>query len=159
MEIPGYDKPESLLKIVQLAIAAAYGKVSLSDAHTHTDIFDEEKMSNEKMKIKIPEILNQKPENGGKTMMEVCKEAWGFENDEEVTDEIIKNADGIKKLKPTFAPERSLMPQPEDTAIKSGGQLSDFDDKLKSGELNFKKPFVPVSESIVMNFEDWTKTQ
>jgi len=142
LSIPGLDEKD-LLRVVQVAIAATYKDVFMKPANSETDIFDESKMSDEKMRAKLPELLGEK-------MTEIAKKAYGFSTDEEVYEKIVENAQVIKEKKPKDAPARDFMPQPGDTAKQAGrtdsetkdfkGIPGEFIDKLKSGNLNFKSP-------------------
>jgi hypothetical protein len=143
LKLPGI-KETDLLKVIQVAIAATYKDLHKKAADSETDIFDDKKMSEEKIREKLPELM-------GKTA-EISKKAYGAKDVEEVYDKIVQNALELKKRKPSKAPEREYMPQPSDTAELAGkskeeisdfkGMPSEFIDKLKSGKVNFKAPLV-----------------
>ena len=152
LTIPGLNDTQ-LLRVIQMAIAATYKDIYMKKADAATDIFDDSKMSEEKIREKLPELI-------GEEMMEVCKQAWGCDENE-VIEKMTKNAMFIKSKKPANAPEREFMPQPGDTAVELAGrskqQASDMKgvpseviDKMTSGELNFRKPF---GESFIMTYE------
>lgn len=141
LSLPGI-KETDLLKVIQIAIAATYKKLKKKPADAETDIFDDKKMSEEKIKEKLPQLMGD--------TAEVSKKAYGLKDLEEVYDKVTQNAVELKKRKPKDAPEREYMPQPSDTAELAGrskektqdfkGMPSEFIDKLKSGEVNFKAP-------------------
>lgn len=148
--IPGLDDKQ-LLKVIQLAIVATYKDLHMKQADAETDIFSDQKMPNDKIKEKLPNIMGQK-------MIDVCKKAWNLKSNEEVIDKITKNAIELKSKKPADAPERKFMPQPSDTALDAGrskdqttdykGIPGEFINKFKSGELNFKAPLVKKTEGL-----------
>ena len=148
LDIPGFKNPTQLLKIVQLAIAATYQAVPGSGADLATDIFDDNKMSEKQIRQALPGLL-------GDQMTEICRAAYSKKYGKPLTKDDVynimtKNAMYIKKFKPAFgAPPRSEMPQPGDAAKAAGkdekgvaGVPTDFVAKLKSGQLNYKKPLI-----------------
>ena len=153
--IPGFEEKQ-LLKIIQLAIAATYKDVLMKPANSETDIFDDSKMSEKQIREKLPELMGDK-------MTEVAKKSYSLNSNEEVYDKITTNAVELKKKKPADAPNRDFMPQPSDTAKLVGrseeqtkdykGMPSEFINKLKSGELNFKEPLK--KESYIKTFEQF----
>jgi hypothetical protein len=155
--IPGFDEKQ-LLKIIQLAIAATYKDVLMKPANSETDIFDDSKMSEKQIREKLPELMGEK-------MTEVAKKSYGLNSNEEVYDKITANAVELKGKKPTDAPARDYMPQPSDTAKMAGrsddqtkdykGMPSEFINKLKSGELNFKEPLKKESVKYIKTFEQF----
>jgi hypothetical protein len=158
LTIPGLNDIQ-LLRVIQMAIAATYKDIYMKKADAETDIFSDEKMSEEKIREKLPQLM-------GEEMMGVCKKAWGCD-EKEVIEKMTKNAMFIKSKKPANAPEREFMPQPGDTAEKLAGrskeQASDLKgvpseviNKLKSGDVNFRKPF---GESVIMTFEKFAQTR
>lgn len=152
LTIPGLNDIQ-LLRVIQMAIAATYKDIYMKKADAATDIFSDSKMSEEQIREKLPELI-------GDEMMEVCKQAWGCDENE-VIEKMTKNAMFIKSKKPANAPEREFMPQPGDTAVELAGrskqQASDMKgvpseviNKMTSGELNFRKPY---GESFIMTYE------
>jgi hypothetical protein len=157
--IPGYDEKQ-LLKIIQLAIKATYNDILMKPANSETDIFDDTKMSEKQIREKLPELMGEK-------MTGIAKTAYGLKTDEEVYDKITKNAVELKAKKPADAPARDFMPQPSDTASMVGreeeetkdfkGMPSEFINKIKSGDLNFKAPIKKESVRWVKTFEQFRK--
>ena len=155
--IPGFEEKQ-LLKIIQLAIAATYKDVLMKPANSETDIFDDSKMSEKQIREKLPELMGEK-------MTEVAKKSYSLNSNEEVYDKITTNAVELKKKKPADAPNRDFMPQPSDTAKLAGrseeqtkdykGMPSEFINKLKSGELNFKEPLKKESVKFIKTFEQF----
>lgn len=155
--IPGFDEKQ-LLKIIQLAIAATYKDVLMKPANSETDIFDDSKMSEKQIREKLPELMGEK-------MTEVAKKSYSLNSNEEVYDKITTNAVELKKKKSADAPNRDFMPQPSDTAKLVGrseeqtkdykGMPSEFINKLKSGELNFKEPLKKESVKFIKTFEQF----
>ena len=155
--IPGFEEKQ-LLKIIQLAIAATYKDVLMKPANSETDIFDDSKMSEKQIREKLPELMGEK-------MTEVAKKSYSLNSNEEVYDKITTNAVELKKKKPADAPDRDFMPQPSDTAKLAGrseeqtkdykGMPSEFINKLKSGELNFKEPLKKESVKFIKTFEQF----
>jgi hypothetical protein len=157
--IPGLTDTE-LLRVIQMAIAATYKEILMKVANTETDIFNDSKMSEELIREKLPQLI-------GEEMMGVCKEAWGCD-EAEVINKMTANAMLIKAKKPASAPERVFMPQPSDTAIELAGrskqQATDFKgmpseviNKIKSGDLNFKKPFG--ESKVIKTFESFVSSR
>jgi hypothetical protein len=141
LEIPGISDTKSLLKIVQLAIAAAYKNVYSKEADIPTDIFNES-LDKEKIKTILKKELDENAIN-------ICKKEYKFNSDEEVINKITNNALFLKKYKPADSPDRKYMPQPSDAAKVAGkkeddvkGIPSGFLKTLQTGKLNFKKPFI-----------------
>ena len=155
--IPGFEEKQ-LLKIIQLAIAATYKDVLMKPANSETDIFDDSKMSEKQIREKLPELMGEK-------MTEVAKKSYSLNSNEEVYDKITTNAVELKKKKSADAPNRDFMPQPSDTAKLAGrseeqtkdykGMPSEFINKLKSGELNFKEPLKKESVKFIKTFEQF----
>ena len=155
--IPGFEEKQ-LLKIIQLAIAATYKDVLMKPANSETDIFDDSKMSEKQIREKLPELMGEK-------MTEVAKKSYSLNSNEEVYDKITTNAVELKKKKSADAPNRDFMPQPSDTAKLVGrseeqtkdykGMPSEFINKLKSGELNFKEPLKKESVKFIKTFEQF----
>jgi len=147
LEIPGFTDPKQLLKIVQMAIASTYKNIPSSAASSDTDIFNDSVMSEEQIRKALPGLM-------GRPMIDACKAAYGKMLHKQLTDEDVNNimtshAMMIKKYKPVNAPPRSEMPQPSDAAKAVGkdkagvqGIPTDFVQKLKSGQLNFKAPLI-----------------
>jgi hypothetical protein len=147
LEIPGFKDPKQILKIVQLAIAATYKTVPSSTANSPTDIFNENVMSEAKIRAALPEIM-------GSSMTEVARVAYSKKYKKQFTADDVynlmtKNAQFIKKYKPANAPPRTEMPQPSDAAAEVGmdkggvkGIPTDFVATLKSGKLNYKAPLI-----------------
>ena len=159
--IPGLDEKQ-ILKVIQMAIVATYKDLYMKDANAETDIFSDEKMPKDVIIKKLPEIMGEK-------MIEVCKKAWNLDSNEKIISKITENALKLKAKKPNDAPQRKFMPQPSDTAEKLAGKPeeqtkdykgipSDFINKIKSGELNFKAPLAKESriiktyEKFIQNF-------
>lgn len=157
--ITGYDEGQ-LLKIIQLAIKATYKDILMKPANSETDIFDDTKMSEKQIREKLPELMGEK-------MTGIVKTAYGLQTDEEVYDRITKNAMELKKKKPADAPARDFMPQPSDTAAMVGrkeeetkdfkGMPSEFINKIKSGDLNFKAPIKKESVKWIKTYEQFRK--
>ena len=155
--IPGFEEKQ-LLKIIQLAIAATYKDVLMKPANSETDIFDDSKMSEKQIREKLPELMGEK-------MTEVAKKSYSLNSNEEVYDKITTNAVELKKKKSADDPNRDFMPQPSDTAKLVGrseeqtkdykGMPSEFINKLKSGELNFKEPLKKESVKFIKTFEQF----
>ena len=99
--------------------------------------------------------------SGGETMPEECRLELEnlLESYPEVISTLSKNAESILSKKPADAPKRVAMPQPKDTAGKTGGQKSDMpaevEDRLKSGALNFKDPMTIESKKWIKTFEQF----
>ena len=157
--IPGLNDTQ-LLRVIQMAIAATYKDIYMKKADAATDIFDDSKMSEELIREKLPELI-------GEEMMGVCKEAWGCD-EAEVINKMTANAMLIKAKKPDNAPEREFMPQPGDTAVELAGrskeQASDLKgvpseviNKMKSGDLNFRKPFG--ESKVIKTFESFISSR
>ena len=101
----------------------------------------------------------------GEKMTEVAKKSYSLNSNEEVYDKITTNAVELKKKKSADAPNRDFMPQPSDTAKLVGrseeqtkdykGMPSEFINKLKSGELNFKEPLKKESVKFIKTFEQF----
>jgi hypothetical protein len=142
LKLPGLDEM-TLLKVIQSAIAATYKQVNQTPADAPTDIFDDSKMPEKELPVKMKELAGPK-------VLETAKKAWKMKSDEEVIKKLVDNALGVKSKKPSKAPDRKYMPQPSATAMDAGrseddatnykGMPKEFIDKLKSGELNFKAP-------------------
>jgi len=157
--IPGFDEKQ-LLKIIQLAIAATYKDVLMKPANSETDIFNDSKMSEKQIREKLPELMGEK-------MTGIAKTAYGLKTDEEVYNKITTNAVELKGKRPEDAPVRDFMPQPSDTAEVAGrskeqtkdykGMPSEFIDKLKSGDLNFKEPFKTESKKWIKTYEQFRR--
>ena len=141
LDIKGFKNPTNILKVIQIAIEATYNNIPSTEANSKTDIFNDSIMSEENIRKILPEILGDK-------CSEICRKAYKVDTVDEVYDIITSNAMILKTYKPKNAPERKYMPQPADAAKqvnkdKSGfyGFPIDFIDKLKTGEINFKKPY------------------
>jgi len=160
---------EEMLKVIQLAIASTYGKISMSAANADTDIYNPDilKKWNAEYKIGgdttlglVKAVLEGKcgiPDGGDiknvEKFIDIIKEAKGLENREAVEKYLAGNADMLrnKNGKPESAPARAIMPQPGDTASAAGkggektiaGIPAEFVNKLSSGKLNFKADFLP----------------
>ena len=157
--IPGYDEKQ-LLKIIQLAIKATYNDILMKPANSETDIFNDTKMSEKQIREKLPELMGEK-------MTGIAKTAYGLKTDEEVYDKITKNAMELKGKKPADAPARDFMPQPSDTASMVGreeektkdfkGMPSEFINKIKSGDLNFKEPIKKESVKWLKTYEQFRR--
>ena len=78
LEIPGFKDPKQLLKIVQMAIAATYKTVPGSGANLATDIFNDELMSEQKIRAMLPEIM-------GERMTEVARVAYSKKYKKQLT--------------------------------------------------------------------------
>jgi len=166
------NNEKEMLKVIQMAIAATYGKIAMKAANAATDIYNDEivKKYNAEYKIEgdttlglVKAILDGKcgmPEGGDiknvEKFIDVIKEAKGLENREAVEKYLAGNADMLRKNngKPESAPARSIMPQPGDTAKAVGkgdgekiaGIPKDFVDQLSSGKLNFKPDFLNIKK-------------
>jgi hypothetical protein len=157
--IPGFDEKQ-LLKVIQLAIAATYKDVLMKPANSETDIFNDSKMSEKQIREKLPELMGDK-------MTEIAKKSYKLKSNEEVYDKITTNAVELKGKRPEDAPVRDFMPQPSDTAELAGkskeetkdfkGMPSDFINKLKSGDLNFKEPFKTESKKWIKTYEQFRR--
>lgn len=110
----------------------------------------------------IPELMTLSFDKGdGKVMPADCKSAVEELLDKypEVISTLSKNAESILSKRPADAPLRVAMPQPKDTAGKSGGQETDMpaeiEAKLKSGEINFNEPMTIESKKWIKTFEQF----
>ena len=157
-----------MLKVIQMAIAATYGSISMKSANAATDIFDNKviKQWNDEYKIKgdsslglVKAVLDGKctiPKGGNlenvEKFIEIVKVSKGLADREAVEKYLASNADLLRQgnSKPVEAPPRSIMPQPGDTAKalrgsdyeKIVGIPAEFVNKMKSGELNYKPDFI-----------------
>ncbi|MCK9446514.1 hypothetical protein M0Q50_06545 [bacterium] len=157
LNIPGFKDPKQLLKIIQLAIAAAYKNIASTNAHSATDLFADS-MGPKEIKELVPKIMSGELYSPpGEELIKDCIDAFSKKYNQTVSrqqlfDLISKRAIFIRehrKPKTGTAPERSYMPQPSDAATAAGmdpkglkGVPIDFVSKLKSGQLNFKHPLV-----------------
>lgn len=160
------ENPQQLLKVIQLAIAAAYGKIYMKAANAKTDIFSDSIVNeNGGLRGLLVNIFKGKfglPKGGssdniGKFFkivyenMPEDRKSEGGESQEKkiVIDYLADNARLLKKMNQKYtksAPQRIYMPQPGDTRKESGisgeniaGIPAEVINKLKSGNLNFKK--------------------
>lgn len=169
-----------LLKVIQMAIASTYGAIVMKSANAATDIYNNEILTkwNSQYKIEgdttlgllkaiiegkcgLPKAKGADQDNVNK-FIETIKTTKKLADKESVEKYLSKNADDLKSNhnKPEGAPLRSIMPQPDDTAKSTGkegekidGIPADFVNKLKSGDLNFKAPFLDKSPVPVDNKE------
>jgi hypothetical protein len=158
-----------MLKVIQMAISSTYGGIVMKSANAASDLYDIENIKkwNTFYKIEgdttlglVKAVLEEKfglPKGKANAInvpkfIEIVRDYKGFKDREEVERYLAKNADQLRKLngKPANAPLRSIMPQPGDTADavigkdkyeKEAGIPKDFVDKLRSGDLNFKRKF------------------
>ena len=167
----GVKDGKEALKVMQLAIAASYGKSNepgslfMKVASAKTDLFNDDITGQNGEKI--PDLLKRifagekgiaKIPDGGSLenvpkFIDNLKKAW--ETDEKgVIEELVKNAVVVKGYVPKNAPPRTIMPQPSDTADKLGEPTEDGPgkmpaaviNKLASGKLNFRNPVMPVDK-------------
>lgn len=144
LEFKGIKDEKEILKIMQMGIALTYGDIFGSDADEKTDLFDES-MTGEKLKQELSKLM-------GTEMMKTMRISLNLRKNSEVIDYVYENAMFIKSKKPRNSPLRKFMPQPTKTAKKVGrsaektkdylGMPAEFIDTLKSGKLNYKKPFI-----------------
>jgi hypothetical protein len=179
---------EKLLAIMQLAVASTYGGLFMKPADTASDIYNYEGSLEDLIKkvllgdygynnnkkpagqlancltfidclagqdpnIEEHDLALTKSEDEVK---ELIKKK--IEDNPEVINMLITNAEGIKAKGKKDAPARIAMPQPKDTAEKTGSGGGDLPDdvrkKLISGELNFKDP---ISQNFAYE-KKWVKT-
>lgn len=133
-----------ILKYIQLGISATYGKISGTRADEKTDILHGSMWGN-KLRKELGETM-------GTNVINTLKAHLGMTENWEVIEYVYDNVMLIKELKMDFGPARKDMPQPSKTAKSVGrskeqtkdylGLSAEFINKMASGELNYKDPFL-----------------
>ena len=185
LDMSKFKDQERMLATVQLAVASTYGAIYMKNANAASDIFN----YGGGMKDLVYKVLTggfglpkgaKSYENcstfiqilAGVSNEELDLSAVGKSDDEckeiiiakleeypEVLEMLAKNAEGILAKKPADAPKRVAMPQPKDTAEKTGGSATDMpaeiEDKLKSGELNFLEPMTTENTKWIKTYDQF----
>ena len=183
LDMSKFKDQEKMLATVQLAIASTYGALYMKNANAESDIFN----FPGSMKELVTKVLSG--EFGpGKGRFENCPtfiqilagvpdeeldlSAIGKSDEEcieimkskleeypQVIEMLTKNAELILAKKPEDAPRRVAMPQPKDTAARTGGEKKDLPseikDKLKSGQLNFREPITVENTKWIKTYEQF----
>ena len=143
LDIKGNLEPEQILKAVHAAIAATAGKTDTRDANLAAGnllAFNEQNVRD-----MVSTFLTDK-----------AREVWaayGFDSDEQIADHIVTNVNTMlaKSKPPEWAPERSSMPQPEDSGAPN------FADALKSGAANYINPAASDAKTESIDKSRWAK--
>lgn len=185
LDMSKFKDQEKMLATVQLAIASTYGALYMKNANAKSDIFNYSGSMNDLVtKVLTGEFgyaKGAKSFENGPTFIQILAgvpdeeldlSAIGKSDEEcieiikskleefpQVLEMLTKNAELILAKKPAEAPKRVAMPQPKDTAELTGGSATDMpseiEDKLKSGQLNFREPITVENTKWIKTYEQF----